>query len=351
MSVVSPLPPIIDGHNDTLLRLQRSRGQAGSQFHVRTNAGHLDLPRMREGGMAGGFFAMYAPSPARAASSESLSVSTGLGEELDHAYALEYALRLFALLRKLDKELHSDFRMVCDSNQLQTALEEGVCFAIPHIEDAVPIDAELELLPLFYDLGLRSLGLVWSRPNVFGCGVPFDFPSSPDTGPGLSSQGKALVKACNELSILVDLSHLNEKGFWDVANLTEAPLVATHSNAHAMCNASRNLTDKQLDAIQATNGVVGLNYNVGFLREDGRPEAPTSSSEIVRHAIYMVEQIGIEHVALGSDFDGAVMPYDLASVSQLPDLMGKFRSAGFSDRELKQIAYLNWVRVLSDTWK
>ncbi len=351
MSATNLQPPIIDGHNDTLLRLHRSRGQDGGQFQLESTYGHLDLPRMQQGGLAGGFFAMYVPSPPDAAGEKIDTASRGLGEEIEHDYALDYVLHLFSLLRKLDRELGEEFCMVRDSSELQKALQNGSRFAIPHIEDAVPIDADLDLLPLFYDLGLRSLGLVHSRPNVFGCGVPFAFPSSPDTGPGLSSQGKALVQACNELGILVDLSHLNEKGFWDVANLTNVPLVATHSCAHTLSKASRNLTDKQLDAIQESNGVVGINFHVGFLREDGRSDVSTSCAEIVRHASYMVDRMGIQHVALGSDFDGAVMPTDLASVDQLPNLRNEFRQEGFSDRELEQIAYLNWVRVLDETWK
>ncbi len=353
MSTAVPYPPIIDGHNDTLLRLHRSRGQAGSQFHVRSAVGHLDLPRMQEGGLAGGFFAMYVPSPtlARASAGSLPIVSRGLGEELEHTYALDYALHLLARLRNLDRALEQTFRMVCDAAQLQAALADGVCFAIPHMEDAVPIDADLDLLPLFHDLGLRSLGLVHSRPNVFGCGVPFAFPSSPDTGPGLSPQGRALVQACNQLGVLVDLSHLNEKGFWDVAGLTDAPLVATHSCAHALCPASRNLTDRQLDAIRDSNGVVGINFHVGFLRADGRSDVSTSCTEIVRHATYMAERMGLEHIALGSDFDGAVMPTDLASAARLPNLMGEFRKAGFTDDELAQVACRNWMRVLGETWK
>ncbi len=350
MSTPAPYPPLIDGHNDTLLRLHRSREQPDGQFAVRSATGHLDLPRMQAGGLAGGFFAMYVPSPARAAADGPIVASRGLGAEIEQTYALDYVLHLFALLRALDRTL-ADFRMVCDGAQLQAALEAQTCFAIPHIEDAVPIDADLDLLPLFYDLGLRSLGLVHSRPNVFGCGVPFAFPSSPDTGPGLSPQGKALVRACNELGILIDLSHLNERGFWDVADLTETPLVATHSCAHALCRASRNLTDKQLDAVRESRGVVGINFHVGFLRTDGRSDVSTSCAEIVRHAVYMVEHMGIEHVALGSDFDGAVMPTDLSSAAQLPHLLDEFKKAGFSDDELEHIGYRNWVRVLGETWK
>ena len=128
----------------------------------------------------------------------------------------------------------------------------GSLAAVLHIEGAEAIDPELDALEVLHAAGLRSLGPVWSRPNLFGHGVPFRFPSSPDTGPGLTDAGKALVRACNELRLMLDLSHLNEAGFWDVAALSQAPLVASHSNAHALCPCSRNLTDKQLDAIRAT---------------------------------------------------------------------------------------------------
>jgi membrane dipeptidase len=198
---------------------------------------------------------------------------------------------------------------------------------------------------------LRSVGIVWSRANIFASGVPFAFPAGPDTGPGLTDAGKRLVKACNELGILVDLSHLNEKGFWDVAQISSAPLVATHSCVHALCASTRNLTDKQLDAIRASNGIVGVNYNVPFLRADGaRDAATTGVSEIVRHVDYMVEHMGIDHVALGSDFDGATMPGDLKDVAGLPKLMDALTKAGYDEAALRQIAYGNWLRILGQTW-
>src|SRR5690606_7884594 len=137
------------------------------------------------------------------------------------------------------------------------------------IEGAEAIDPDLNALEVLYQAGLRSLGITWSRPNTFASGVPFRFPSSPDTGPGLTDAGRDLVRACNELGILIDLSHLNQQGFYDVAGLSDAPLVATHSNAHVVSNTSRNLTDDQLEAIRASGGVVGLNYAVAFLRPDG----------------------------------------------------------------------------------
>jgi membrane dipeptidase len=180
--------------------------------------------------------------------------------------------------------------------------------------------------------------------------VPFAFPSSPDTGPGLTSAGKALVKACNELGVMIDVSHLNEAGFWDVVDATSKPVVASHSNAHAICPSSRNLTDKQLDAVRDSDGLVGLNFNVPFLRPDGERDAAMPLDVMADHIDYLVERIGLERVALGSDFDGALMPDDLSDASKLPNLMDTLRRRGYDDDALRKIGYQNWVRVLELTW-
>jgi membrane dipeptidase len=223
--------------------------------------------------------------------------------------------------------------------------------AIVHMEGAEPIAPDLSNLERWYDRGLRSVGLVWSRPNEFAEGVPFRFPSSPDIGGGLSRPGRALVQACNRLGILVDVSHLNEAGFWDVAALTDVPLVATHSNAHALCAASRNLLDSQLDAIRESNGIVGVNFAVTFLRADGLLVPETPIAEIVRHIDYLVERMGVEHVAFGSDFDGAVVPEELGGVAGLPKLVEALREAGYDDDAVALITHENWLRVLRATWR
>jgi membrane dipeptidase len=227
---------------------------------------------------------------------------------------------------------------------------EGEITAIVHMEGAEPIAADLSNLEEWYARGLRSIGLVWSRRNAFAEGVPFCFPSSPDTGPGLTDAGRELVRACNRLGILVDLSHLNEAGFWDVAALSNAPLVATHSNAHALCAASRNLTDAQLDAIRDSNGVVGVNFAITFLREDGSLVPDTPITEIVRHVDYLAEHMGIDHVAFGSDFDGAEVPEELGGAAGLPKLVAALRDAGHDDDAIAKITHRNWLRVLRDTW-
>jgi membrane dipeptidase len=159
------------------------------------------------------------------------------------------------------------------------------------------------------------------------------------------------VRACNRLGILVDLSHLNEAGFWDVAELSDRPLVATHSNAHALSPSSRNLTDAQLDAIRESGGVVGVNFAVGFLREDGGHEPSTPITEIVRHVDYLAQRMGVDHVAFGSDFDGALISEELGGAAGLPKLVEALRDAGYDEEAVAKITHENWLRVLRATWR
>jgi membrane dipeptidase len=211
-------------------------------------------------------------------------------------------------------------------------------------------DPDLEALDQWYAAGLRSLGPVWSRANAFAHGVPFAFPSSPDVGPGLTEAGRALVARCAEIGVLVDLSHMNEAGFWDTARLEAGPLVASHSGAHALCAASRNLTDEQLDAIAGSDGLVGIVFATVFLRPDFADTPETPLALIAEHARYVAERIGPRHVALGSDFDGATIPAELGDVAGLPKLLEALRSAGFGDDDLEAICWRNWRRVLDAWW-
>jgi membrane dipeptidase len=159
------------------------------------------------------------------------------------------------------------------------------------------------------------------------------------------------VRECNRLGVLIDLSHLNERGFWDVAGSSEAPLVATHSNAHALCPATRNLTDRQLAAIRDSDGMVGVNFAVAFLREDGSDDEDTPLDALAGHVDYLVEHVGIERVGFGSDFDGAKVPRDLGDASGLQKLLAVLRERGYDDAVLEKLAYRNWLRVLRATWR
>ena len=342
--------PIFDGHNDMLLAF----GSGRRDFFEWGSEGHLDLPRAREGGLGGGFCAIFVrspdPLPADDPSISGEPYDLPFPSTPDLATAQQTVIELMAHLARLERAAGGDMRVIGTAAELVECLHHGVFAALMHIEGAEAIDQNFYALEVFHRAGLRSLGPVWSRPNVYGEGVPFAFPRTADTGPGLTDIGRELVRACNRLRILVDLSHLNERGFWDVASLSDAPLVATHSNAHALCPSARNLTDRQLDAIRESDGMVGVNFHVRFLRPDGRGDANTSLDLIVRHVDHLVERLGIGRVGFGSDFDGATMPSDLGDASGLPRLIDALRQHGYDEASLRRLAYENWVRVLQRTW-
>ena len=351
--------PIFDGHNDVLLRLMlKSEPDGGAaSFLEGDGTGHLDLPRAREGGFAGGLFAVFVPPMKRNGDSDKVDklmqaatydVPLPLQSELTQAQAV--ALQMVSLLFRIVRRSDGAVRLCNNVSEIRASVEAGALATVLHIEGAEPIDRDFRMLEVLYEAGLRSLGLVWSRPNIFGHGVPFRFPSTPDTGPGLTDEGRALVRACNELGILVDLSHLNEKGFWDVAGLSTAPLVATHSNVHALSEHSRNLTDKQFAAIRESDGMVGLNFATCFLRADGRMRADTPLSDMVRHTDYLIEHLGEGRVGFGSDFDGAVVAEEIGTVAGLPRLVEAFRAAGYGEALLRKLCFENWLGLLERTW-
>src|SRR4051812_26027348 len=255
------LMPVFDGHNDVLLRLMRGKIQPEQAFLEGDNIGHLDWPRMKEGGFVGGFFAVYVPSDSVAIDVDALMTQSRYDVPLPATLALapsqQVTLHMASLLIRIERASKGEVKICRTAADIRHCLDNGKLAAILHIEGAEGIDPDLYMLDVLYESGLRSIGPVWSRPNIFGHGVPFRYPSTPDTGPGLTERGRELVKACNRLKVMIDLSHLNEKGFWDVAKLTDAPLVATHSNAHVVCPHSRNLTDKQLAAVRESRGMVG----------------------------------------------------------------------------------------------
>ena len=350
--------PVFDGHNDTLLNLLLRKRGGGRDFFERSTAGHVDLPRALEGGFGGGFFACFAPpNPKDGWDEESALRLTDEGYEvagsppLDPDYARGFADAMTKLLFRLEEESEGRVRVVRTADGLEGCLRDGALAAILHFEGAENLGPDPGALEEVYGLGLRSLGLVWSRPNAYASGVPFKFPASADTGPGLTDAGKKLVRECDRLGVLVDLSHLNERGFWDVAGLSEAPLVATHSNAHALCPSSRNLTDRQLDAIRDSDGMVGVNFAVAFLREDGKDDANTPLATVVRHVDHLVGRVGIDRVGFGSDFDGAKVPKEIGDVSGLPRLLEALEKSGYGETELRKLAHENWTRVLRATWK
>ncbi|MBX9651973.1 MAG: dipeptidase [Xanthobacteraceae bacterium] len=346
--------PVFDGHNDVLLRLLKSTsGDPVSDFLQGEERGHIDLKKAKAGSLVGGLFALYSPS-----TSEPLAFSRQMAGgqyklPLPPRLSLEEArnpiLSMLATLLKIERSSLGGVAICRTVKEIRSTIARGALAVVLHIEGADAIDANLDLLELLYAAGLRSLGPVWSRDNIFGHGVPFHFPSGPDIGEGLTADGERLVKVCNDKRILVDLSHITEKGFWDVARLSHAPLVATHSNAHALCPSPRNLTDKQLAAIRETKGIAGLNFATCFLRPDGSMRPDTEVDLMVRQIDYLIEKLGEDHVGLGSDFDGAVVPEAIGSAAGLQVLFEALRKRGYTDPLLRKIGSENWLAVLERT--
>ncbi len=348
--------PVFDGHNDFLLRIWNDPGRRDMLWTTGDGHGHIDLPRLRTGGVAGGMFAIYVPSLGGdpGVSLDRLMNNPPYGLPLPAmvplAEAQVVALAMAGYLLALERTTPQDFALCRTVAAIEAAMAAGRVAGVMHMEGAEAIDEGCDALHLFHAAGLRSLGPVWSRPTVFGHGVPFRYPGSPDTGPGLTEAGKRLVRECNRLRILVDLSHLNLKGMEDVAKISDAPLVATHSNAHAVTPSTRNLTDAQLDMIRDSGGIVGLNFATVFLRPDGKLDPATGWDPVLRHLDHLIGRLGEDHVGLGSDFDGATVPDVIGDVAGVQSLLDAMRAHGFGEAVVEKVACRNWMAVLRKTW-
>lgn len=340
---------VFDGHNDFSERFTADVTFNKELFFTKQSHGHLDLPRMQASNFAGGFFAVFIPQQLPnhdVSDSEKRLLNYS---PIDPAYAEAATLSRIATLRELAAQSNNRLSVVCTVDDIVHAMQDNYIAMLLHIEGAEAVHEDLSNLETLYSLGVRSIGPVWSRQNVFGHGVSSSSPGSPDTGPGLTEAGKNLIKACNTMGILIDCSHINEQGFWDIAHYSTKPLVATHSCAHALSPSKRNLTDKQIQAIGSSCGLIGINFAVHFLRADCAVNTDTPISLIVEHAKYIADRIGVDHVALGSDFDGAPIPEAIHDVTGLPLLLDEFKNQGFTIEEIEKIAYKNWIRVLHAT--
>ena len=340
-----------DGHNDTILRVMRGQVTPEDVAKGLTD-GHIDRPRAVQGGLGGGFFAVFTPNPDggsdRDAQMKLAAYDVPKPEQLDQAFALDWTRRGFDALEALDAA--GAITLCRTADEIEAALPGERLAAVMHIEGAEAIDADFAALHEFHARGLRSLGPVWSRDTIFGHGVPFRYPSDPDIGPGLTDLGKALIRECNRLKIMVDLSHLNAAGVEDVARISDAPLVATHSNAWAVCNHARNLTDRQLEMIRDSDGMVGINLASAFLRPDGRKDDDFELDILLRHFDHLVEKLGEDRVGLGSDFDGSLVPRPIGDCAGLPKLVAALAAHGVDDALMSKVTHGNWLRVLRQTW-
>lgn len=330
--------PIFDGHNDVLARLWLNDHTA-DDFLNTTLAGQMDLARCRQGGFVGGLFAVFVPPISYL--------------EKNYPKKLEQTLHdiVFSQVATLLKIANQKQAKLCTSvADIQHCIDHNILAMVMHFEGADVIDERFDLLEVLYATGLRSVGALWNNPNQFGHGLQADFPHSPDIGDGLTILGKKFIRRCAEKNMVVDVSHMNEKAFWDTAKILQQPIVATHSNVHKLCPQARNLTDQQLVEIKNTQGFVGVNFDTAFLRSDGKRNANTTLSTLIEHIDYLLNILGEDGVGFGSDYDGGFMSEHWATVAQLPNIINALKQAGYSQDLIEKICYKNWLRVLERIW-
>ena len=308
---------VFDAHCDFLHHTVRDE----RRFDQRLDAGCIDLPRLLEGGVTAQIFALWdywAELPT------------------DRNPTVESLRQVDAFYRMAD--LSSDrFTPATRAADVERAKVEGKVAGVLSLEGAEPLAGDLGLLRVFYRLGVRSLGLTWDYGNLAGDGVGVAHPG------GLTDFGQALVREADQLGIMVDVAHLPPRGVDDVLQVAQGPVIDTHANAHALCGHRRNLTDTQLDVLAATGGVVCVAFVPDFIADD---PSQASLDGLLDHIDYVVCRIGVDHVGIGSDFDGYDgVTRDLEDVSRLPSLTAGLAARGYDQSAKRKILGLNLLRV------
>lgn len=284
---------------------------------------HIDLPRLQQGQLKLQVFSIFT-----------------MPYEFGH-YGTVRSLRMMEVFRE-DVRRHPERFALVETKRDLAQVEQGSksLYGIFSMEGASPLCGDIKLLEVFFRQGLRAIGLTWNHRNELadGLGVESTY--------GLTSFGRQVVKRMNELGMVVDLAHINPAGFWEAMELSTAPVIASHANAKTLCGHRRNLDDSQLQALKAKGGFIGVCFAGGFLVED---ETQATLEDVIRHVDYLCEQMGSEHVALGSDFDGIThVPKGLEDVSCFPPLMEALERRGYSQYDLENIAFRNVLRVYGE---
>ncbi|MBE2240862.1 MAG: dipeptidase [Caldilineaceae bacterium] len=308
---------VIDGHCDSI----GNQLEQGRWLGDRSDAGHVDLPRLREGGIDVQFFACYVPTP------------------YQRHGAVTHALERFDQLHLLAEHLPDQFVLARRADDILRAKAEGKIAGIAGLEGAEALDASIGVLRQFHRLGLRNLGLAWNNRNAACDGV-----AESRTNGGLTEFGVKVVAECNRLGIILDVSHLAPAGVTDVLTVSEQPIIASHSNARALCDHPRNLTAAQLEAIAGKGGVIGVTFVDAFLNR-ADPQA-ASLDDVVANIEYMLGVVGPDHVALGSDFDGWTLPKELKDATCYPLITQKLVERGHHPSVIRKILGENLLRVM-----
>lgn len=312
---MEPRPFIVDAHCDTLLQIASGQRRLG----IRSQEGHVDLPRLRDGGVTIQFFACF----------------------VEPEYKPDRALqRLLDLIDAFYREISStpDIRLILNASDIDSVFASAGLGALLSVEGGEPIGKSLPVLRVLYRLGVRCLGLVWNHRNLIGDGA-----GEQRARGGLTDFGVQVVEEMNRLGMIVDVSHLNERGFWDVIAVSTQPVIASHSNARKLCDHPRNLRDRQIRALAEHGGVICVNYYPPFLSPDGKATIDT----VIDHIDHIVQVGGISSVGLGSDFDGIdTVAVGLEDASRLPRLVEGLLRRGYKETDVRLIIGGNLERVI-----
>ena len=319
---------IFDGHSDIFSDVRYKR-EAGETQVLKNR--HLE--RLQKGSIGGGCFVIW--------------VDTFNGEDPKK--------ELDAIIKNMKDEMAEteDFVLVHNTAEIEAARKAGKFCVLLGLEGLAGIGEDIDRIHELYDIGCRHAMLTWNEENALATGVK----GTPDRG--VTELGKKAIKLIQDKKMILDVSHLNEKSFWDVINATTAPILASHSNAKALAGAARNLTDDQLLAIRDTKGLVGLNAFGDFISE---VHAEQDVDHLVKHASYIADKIGVEHLGFGfdffeflnADFMGSYSDQDdsrlkgMEDCSKVPVMIEKMRKAGFTEKDLELISHKNWLNLIGN---
>lgn len=324
----------IDMHCDTLMDFAKS-----DDYNIYSNDKMIDFLKLQKGECAVQFFAMFMP-PTQYMKRDEKTLT-------DDEY-IDYLSKGF--YNSL-KEHNDIIAFAANYDDIIKNEKENKISAILTIEDGRSVNNNFERLKSFYDLGVRLISLTWNFENCFG------FPNS--TEPQIMNQplkdfGKEAVEVMNDMGIIIDVSHLSDGGFYDVATLTKKPFVASHSDCRSIANHPRNLTDDMIKILADKGGVSGINFYADFLISDKDERENKSHAlidDMIIHIDHFVNCGGIDCVALGSDFDGIETTVEIKDASMMQNLFYKLSKHGYSDDAIEKIAYKNALRVIKDTMK
>ncbi len=316
--------PIADMHCDTLsCKIMASRGKLGFV----SADGHINTEKLQRGGYMLQCFAAFIPT----------------GKSVDNPDDLPAYEYFCAAAKAFERELEANPSLapVLSMADVEKNQADGRISAMFTVEDGVPLEGRLERVDEMFDLGVRMICLTWNYENSLG--YPNRYPDYADMQ-GLKPFGIEAVRRMNELGVIVDVSHLSDGGFWDVAKHSQKPFVASHSNARTLRSVVRNLTDDMLKALGDAGGMTGLNYCAAFLTPD---EEHAMIADIVRHARHIADKAGVEALGLGSDLDGIDNTLEFGDASGMQQLMQGLEKE-FTPREIELISHKNLLRVMSD---